>query len=74
VLDQPYYERTYMKKKQKDDILGEEQTDLPINEGMKSRQLAMFAVTDFYRSAWRLSEREVRIQAGILLPAADAEC
>jgi hypothetical protein len=33
VLDQPYFERTYMKKKQKDDILGEEQTDLPINEG-----------------------------------------
>lgn len=33
VLDQPYYERTYMKKKQKADILGEEQTDLPINEG-----------------------------------------
>lgn len=33
MLDQPYYERTYMKKKQKADILGEEQTDLPINEG-----------------------------------------
>jgi len=33
VLDQPYYERTYMKLKQKDDILGEDQTDLPINEG-----------------------------------------
>lgn len=32
VLDQPYYERTYMKKKQKDDILGEGQSDLPINE------------------------------------------
>ena len=36
VLDQPYYERTYMKKKQKDDILGEEQTDLPINEGTQN--------------------------------------
>jgi hypothetical protein len=35
VLDQPYFERTHMKKKQKDDILGEEQTDLPINEGQQ---------------------------------------
>ena len=33
VLDQPYYERTYMRQKQKDDILGEDQTDLPVNEG-----------------------------------------
>lgn len=33
VLDQPYYERTYMKKKEKGDIMGEEQSDLPINEG-----------------------------------------
>lgn len=32
-LDQPYYERTYMKRKQKDDILGEGQTDLPTIEG-----------------------------------------
>ncbi|KAK5077567.1 RNA polymerase III C11 subunit [Exophiala xenobiotica] len=35
VLDQPYYERTYMKKKQQDDIMGEGQTDLPINEGTR---------------------------------------
>jgi hypothetical protein len=27
-----------MKKKQKDDILGEEQTDLPINEGEETIQ------------------------------------
>lgn len=32
-MDQPYYERTYMKKKQKDDIMGEEESDLPVNEG-----------------------------------------
>ncbi|KAL2417977.1 hypothetical protein ABEF95_001330 [Exophiala dermatitidis] len=32
VLDQPYYERTYMKKKQKDDIMGEDESDLPVNE------------------------------------------
>ena len=35
VLDQPYYERTYMKKKEKDDILGEEESDLPVNEGIR---------------------------------------
>ncbi|EXJ92544.1 DNA-directed RNA polymerase III subunit RPC10, partial [Capronia epimyces CBS 606.96] len=33
VLDQQYYERTYMKKKQLDDIMGEEQSDLPTVEG-----------------------------------------
>lgn len=33
-LDYQYYERTPMKKKQKDDIMGEEESDLPINEGL----------------------------------------
>ncbi len=33
VLDHSYYERTRMKKKEKDDILGEEESDLPVNEG-----------------------------------------
>lgn len=33
ILDKPYYERTYMKKKQRDDIMGEDQSSLPINDG-----------------------------------------
>lgn len=33
MLDQPYYERTYMKRKQKDDIMGEDKSDLPVVEG-----------------------------------------
>ncbi|KAI1610245.1 DNA-directed RNA polymerase III subunit C11 [Exophiala viscosa] len=32
VMDRSYYEKTPMKKKEKDDILGEEQSDLPVNE------------------------------------------
>ncbi|KIV79247.1 hypothetical protein PV11_06816 [Exophiala sideris] len=31
-MDHEYYEKTTMKKKEKDDILGEEQSDLPVNE------------------------------------------
>jgi len=33
-LDHEYSEMTHMKKKQKDDIMGEEESDLPINEGL----------------------------------------
>lgn len=36
ILDKPYYERSHMKKKLKDDIMGEEESDLPINEGLSS--------------------------------------
>jgi DNA-directed RNA polymerase III subunit RPC11 len=34
ILDDSYFERSFMKKKQKDDIMGEEESDLPINEGL----------------------------------------
>ena len=33
VLDKAYYERTYMKQKAKDDILGEDSSDLPEIDG-----------------------------------------
>lgn len=33
LLDKPYYERTYMKKKQRDDVMGEDESSLPINDG-----------------------------------------
>lgn len=71
VLDQPYYERTYMKQKQKDDILGEDQTDLPINEG-KTLALSRGPNSPL-KSSWWLSEREVQFETGILLSVADPE-
>lgn len=62
-----------MKKKQKDDILGEEQSNLPINEGTLHR--AEFRRTHelIIRSPRRMSKREVQFQEGILLPAADSK-
>jgi DNA-directed RNA polymerase subunit M/transcription elongation factor TFIIS len=71
VLDQPYYERTHMKQKQKDDILGEEQSDLPVNEGMSTmtRNIRFSMLTS--ESAWRLSQRGMRFQERLLLPIAD---
>lgn len=55
ILDQPYYERTYMKKKQMDDTLGEGQTDLPINDGEWS--LIRLQDSDSIYSSWWLSKR-----------------
>ena len=33
ILDKPYYERSYMKKKQRDDVMGEEEANLPVVDG-----------------------------------------
>lgn len=32
-LDKTYFDRVYMKKKQKDDIMGEDESELPVIEG-----------------------------------------
>jgi DNA-directed RNA polymerase III subunit RPC11 len=37
VLDKEYYEHTYMKKKQRDDVMGEDESSLPINDGKLGR-------------------------------------
>jgi hypothetical protein len=73
-LDRGYHERTAMKKKQKDDIMGEEQSDLPINEGMLCKKQIRFIRLKALYSCWRLHERHLRLQRGIFLSAANQKC
>jgi hypothetical protein len=60
-----------MKQKQKDDILGEEQSDLPVNEGMSTLTGKNRFSKLISESAWRLSQRGMRFQERLLLPIAD---
>jgi hypothetical protein len=64
-----------MKKKEKDDILGEEQSDLPVNEGgSKLRQTeGCIMLTRCLHSPWWLSERKLRVEEGVLLSATDSK-
>jgi len=48
-----------MKKKQKDDILGEGQTDLPINEGGLEHVFELTATANSISSTRWLSQRRV---------------
>src|SRR5271156_3160852 len=75
ILDEAYYERTYMKKKQKDVILGEEQSSLPVNDGkLKSERTASDACLTIYpRSPWWMPERELHLEEGVLLSTSDEE-
>ena len=60
-----------MKKKEKEDILGEEQSQLPVNEGRsRMSKLSKGLITDI-ASPWWMSRRQMRFQKGILLPVAD---
>ena len=63
-----------MKKKQKDDILGEEETNLPVNDGMARDAAGRWNRLLRDHSAWWLSKRDMRLEESILLSAADAEC
>ena len=63
-----------MKKKQKDDILGEEETNLPVNDGMARDAAGYLSGLLRNHSAWWMSERDLRFQEGVFLSAADAEC
>jgi hypothetical protein len=62
-----------MKQKQKDDILGEEQSDLPVNEGMLSVGLMIDKgdINGLSISSWRLPERDMRLKESLLLPVTD---
>ena len=74
VLDKPYYERTYMKKKQRDDVMGEDQSSLPINDGepLFTSEPDRNAANRLCYSAWWMSG--LSIEEGIFLPAANEEC
>ncbi len=62
-----------MKQKQKDDILGEEQSDLPVNEGMLSVGMVIDKsdINGLFISSWRLPERGLRLKESLLLPVTD---
>jgi len=72
-MDHEYYEKTTMKKKEKDDILGEEQSDLPVNEGTSRMSNLMERLMTDIPSSWWLSQREMRLQESILLPITDTK-
>ena len=56
MLDQPYYERTKMKKKEKDDVMGEDVSSLPEVQSM----LSCYAVAPI--SCLRLAQYNAKIQ------------
>ncbi len=60
-----------MKQKQKDDILGEEQSDLPVNEGKSTMTRKIGFRMLISASAWWMSQRDMRFQESLLLPIAD---
>lgn len=60
-----------MKPKQKDDILGEDQTDLPINEGKRLAKVGNF-YAELY-SAWWLSKRRMQLEASLFLSTPDTK-
>jgi hypothetical protein len=64
-----------MNKKQKDDILGEEQSSLPVNDGeYKSECTTTDAcLTICPRSPWWMPERELHLEEGVLLSTSDEE-
>ena len=62
-----------MKKKQKDDILGEDQSNLPVQEGEEFTIYLDFPGLTC-DSSWWLSQRTMRIEEGILFSAADSKC
>ena len=63
-----------MKKKQRDDVMGEDESSLPVNDGQFGFVSEIHGrIADVLRySAWWLPR--VSIKEGILLPAADQEC
>lgn len=71
VLDQPYYERTKMKKKEKDDVMGEDVSSLPEVQSMiHCGRLASHA--DFWSSTMR--ESGLRLTTCMVLSTADEKC
>jgi DNA-directed RNA polymerase subunit M/transcription elongation factor TFIIS len=74
ILDKPYYERAYMKKKQRDDVMGEDQSSLPVNDGepVFTSERYRNAAKRLCYSAWWMPGLSVK--EGIFLPAANEEC
>ena len=63
-----------MKKKQRDDVMGEDESSLPINDGELGIDCDVCtSIADILRYSARWVPR-LPVQEGVFLPVADKEC